>query len=384
VPTGDLAAAVGEDQVGKFLELFRLSRNSKDGFVYPTDRYTVEDKPLFTDERGRTHCPSANALYLAALRVLEVIVESKGDRAAYLAHRDKCLESQVESQFRRVIATEATVLSNVCETPQLQFEHDLVIQSGRILYIVEIKASPPREPFRDADKAITRVRDHFRSDSGPQKAFEQANALRKRMRSGEVVTLYREGGAVISLTSSDFDQIFCVCVTRDSYGPLATSLNLLLGNPEHDPYPWIIDFYSLEQFIDGFTHFGLGEAELVRYLSDRISLHGKVFGADELEFAGFFLRHDSLRPLTEADAGFVQLGPEYSDIFDDVYTANASGQQVERVVKTPVMRSFLAGETSVSADKSPGASPRSSASERSQKEKNRKRMAKQSKRRNRR
>lgn len=48
---------------------------------------------------------------------------------------------------------------------------------GRTVIVVEAKASPPVEPFRDPDRAFVRVRHAFRSDRGIEHAFEQGRRI---------------------------------------------------------------------------------------------------------------------------------------------------------------------------------------------------------------
>lgn len=377
LPMDQFERLVGADKAGGFVEMLLTKRGAEDQFVYPTARYSVEERPLFLDENRRIYCPSVNALYLAILTKGEATIELSDAKADYLVHRDKRLEEETESQFRRIVSPGALFMRSACETPDLQFEHDLIILSGRTLFIIEAKASPPREPFRDPDKAIVRVRDHFRSDAGPQKAFAQANGLRSKIFSGQVVPLYNKHGVLAELSQQNVDEIFCICVTRDTYGPLAASLDLLLEKEETESYPWVIDIYSLESLFDAFQHFGLHESDFNRYLSERTQLHGKIFGTDELEFAGFFLRHDSMRELIESEASFIQLAPDYSDVFDSVYEANARGEKIERVVVPANL-----GRTNERSKEA--VVKRRGDAKRKRVKKSRDRMAKQSRRRNRR
>lgn len=69
---------------------------------------------------------------------------------------------------------------------------------------------------------------------------------------------------------------------------------------------------------------------------DRVHLHGKVFGTDELEYAGFFIKNGSLSELRQADADIIVLPPNYSDIFDDIYLASKFGERVTVNVTEPV------------------------------------------------
>jgi len=64
---------------------------------------------------------------------------------------------------------------------------------------------------------------------------------------------------------------------------------------------------------------GWGAAELVVYLRDRARCHGKVYGTDELEYAGYFIRHGGLTEAIDTSADLLTLNPSYSDLFDELY-----------------------------------------------------------------
>lgn len=81
-------------------------------------------------------------------------------------------------------------------------------------------------------------------------------------------------------------------MTRDIFGALATNLALLLEKDAADSYPW------------------WGPTEFRKYLEQRIVLHGKVFSDDELDYAGYFIRHGSFDSAikTHADLATAQSG----------------------------------------------------------------------------
>jgi hypothetical protein len=70
---------------------------------------------------------------------------------------------------------------------------------------------------------------------------------------------------------------------------------------------------------EAWKYFGNKTDKLRRYLEQRILLHGKVFSPDELDFAGFFIRHGSFEAALRARADMVPLNPNYSGIFDEIY-----------------------------------------------------------------
>lgn len=332
-----------QDQFGdriaeSYWKLFVAHRGGVEGFTYFTERNTAEEKPLIEVCDGVALCPLANALYWAILRTGELELSSGERKESFLKNRDKTLEAKVEGITRRFFGGAADFFPHVFETNTQQFEHDLIIRWDRYLFVVEAKASPPVEPFRDPDKAFTRIQRAFQSDRGIQHAYDQANRIRSRIISGEPIELFDgDGNLAACLSPKDIDCTYCVCVTRDDFGPLAADLSLLLAKEKTDPYPWAVNILDLESILDAWGYFGWNPSRLCEYLNDRILLNGKLFASDELEIAGVFIHHGGLAHLVNADADRIQLTPQYSDVFDRIYQARHGGEQVVYAPTEPFM-----------------------------------------------
>ena len=328
----------GIAMANSFWELFVSKRGEITDFTYITERNVAEEKPLFEVEPGVAHCPQINALYFAVLSTGEQRLLSSPIRDVFLRRRDRTLEHEVEQIFRAYFPDGAQFLRGVYETATSEHEHDLIILWNRILFVVESKASPPVEPFRDPDKAFTRIRRAFRSDRGIQKAFDQANRLKKLITSHERVTLYDSNGSVVGIISrSDIDSIYLICVTRDDFGALATDLSLLLDKEENDSYPWAPNVFDLQALLESWTYFRWGPEKFGQYLDERLQLHGKIFATDELDVAGYFVQHGNFQRLLELEADRVVLNTQYSDVFDKVYMTRHGGPEVKYSPVEPVL-----------------------------------------------
>ena len=64
-------------------------------------------------------------------------------------------------------------------------------------------------------------------------------------------------------------------------------------------------------------------------------MHGKVFGVDELEYAGAFLKYGGLEYFIKAKADLVSLDPSESAIFDEIYFAEIENRKYELIITTP-------------------------------------------------
>jgi len=208
----------------------------------------------------------------------------------------------------------------VFESADATHEHDLVAIRDDTVFFVESKAAPPTEPFRDPERAHTRIARSF--TKGIQSGYEQAAALRRRLDNREQVPLYDDRGReLVVLDPNRLRKRFCVVVTRDNFGVIATDLALLLEKPNDEPYPWVVNTLDLEAIAAVWNHYGWPLSKLTHFLDDRVRLHGRIISSDELEYVGFFMTHGSLKWLLpkSGDNSLCQLEPHYSDVFDKLY-----------------------------------------------------------------
>ena len=303
-----------------YWRLFTISRGDGPDIQYPTETSIFETKPLILLDEENAICPEVNRLFTSILSTGQNALLDSNSKRSYLSRRDKSLEHETVEHFISMLDKGAVIQSNTYETPDAQFEHDIVALSGSLILIIEVKASPPVEPFRDPDRAFTRLKHSFRADTGIQGAFNQAERIRSRLAAGEVVKLYDEKGEeLVSIDPSVYHNRFSVTVTRDDFGPLATDLALLLEKDADTPYPWAVNILDLASLVEAWQYLNWGTDRLTEYLSGRAQCHGLVFGSDELEFAGYYIQHGDLGYILRTKADFISLEPSYSDFFDQLY-----------------------------------------------------------------
>ena len=133
--------------------------------------------------------------------------------------------------------------------------------------------------------------------------------------------------SVVHLYSSNSRNAFCVCVTRDSFGPLATFVSPLLSKGVDDPYPWVVNILDLEQIAEAWEYFKWDGRQLKSFLSQRVTLHDNVISDDELDFVGAYIKHCGLHHFARTDYDLITLDPTYALIFDDIYYHVHHGQQ---------------------------------------------------------
>lgn len=315
----DLVAHFGsEGEV--FWQLFSVGRGNGCPVEYPTERTVVEERPLIriSDDLAMTF--NVHLLFTSILMRGEECLASGSYREGYFRHRDRVTEDQVVEAFQRILGDDIEIYRNLFETDDSQNEHDLVIVSSLLCLLVEVKASPPVKPFRDPDKAYERVTRAFHSDRGIQSAYNQAMRLMRLIEQNETVLLYdRRGNEVLRLSDDIVSRTFCVTVTRDNHGPLATFLSLLLEKADGDPYPWAVNLLDLQNLAEAWQYFRWDGRQLRAFLSQRVKLNEIVFSHDELDYVGAFIRHCGLHHFERQDIDFTQLDASYSDIFDEIH-----------------------------------------------------------------
>ena len=345
------------DKADLFWDQFTIARGDGEPIKYPTEQSVIERRPLIRSSDNDAILINLNLLFNAILLAGETCLVNGPIRDKYFSTRDDTLEHQAAETFARMLGPQAKVYRSLFETEDLQYEHDSVVVTPDVCLFLEVKASPPTEPFRDPDRAITRLKHNFRADTGIQAAYQQSLRLMQAIRQGGLTLFNRRGEKALSLPSSIQANCFCVCITRDSFGPLATYLSLLLEKDVADPYPWVVNIWDLENVSEAWKYFQWDGRQLKNFLSMRIQLHDKAYSDDELDYVGAYMRHCGLRTIVEADTDFVQLDPTYSSIVDDIYThLHQGGKRVSINPVYPVhlnLRKSLMANTTVFEDTVP-------------------------------
>jgi len=352
ISRADIQNQFGERIALSYWKQFACHRGEVQDFRYLTERNVAGEKPLFEVAKEVALCVSANALYEAILKVGEDRLSSGEKRDLFFRKRDRALEKETEEKMRVLFGPSADFFAHAVETETGDFEHDLIIRWHRRLFVIEAKAMPPAEPFRDPDKAFTRLKRAFQSDRGIQKAYEQADRARGNWAAGNPVDLHDgNGNQVAHIEPSDIDAVYCMCVTRDDFGPLAIDLSLLLKKDKLAPYPWAINIIDLGTLLEAWGYLGWGPEKLCEYLDSRVLLNGRVFASDELEIAGFFIKHGGLSTLLQGTYDRAFIDPTYSSVFDRIYLARHGGEPVEYAPTEPIVRDLREAVADLSRDR---------------------------------
>jgi hypothetical protein len=211
------------------------------------------------------------------------------------------------------------VWKGICETPDAQFEHDIVAKVDETWIVAETKASPLRRNFFDPDKAFKRIRDDFRSDRGIQKAYEQGKRLKQILITSKQIRLYDTHGRAVIDEPGPAKEVFVICVTGEFWGRVGIDLSILLEKQSNAPYPWAVCIDDLESFLNGLKFRNKRVDNIFSFLRQREKLHGRTFCDDELNICGYFLENDTLPTLPDEPKKRYIFTPENSSVFDEIF-----------------------------------------------------------------
>lgn len=327
---------LGDDVVDSFIKAFVTERGNSSEIKYITDENPFSYKPIVTVNNLDYMLPSANAAYEAIILNLEKFFKESKHNDKFRKARDNRLEHETFCTFRDFFPESTTILQSVFETNKSHNEHDLIIFHNKTILIVEAKASPRRAPLREPARAYIRIRDDFKRKSGIQSASEQANNLRNLIINNEKTSLYdKKGNLLYTINRCDYDNIYCICVTKDDFGMLATNLTLMLEKKEDEPYPWVICIQDLKFYFDCLKEIDLDHDYFLNYIHERIKIHGKATACDELEYAGAYLNYGGFDFINKEVNSNVFLDISESRVFDEIHIEKINGRKYVHQIKKP-------------------------------------------------
>jgi len=316
---GEIKKRFGKEKTIAFLNLFTISENNQN-FRYYTEDNPVSSHPIFKINDNELLNLNNRFLMNAIYILLNNILEKSTEKEKFFKTRSIESENKTLSIFKVLFKDKADYFQNIFEEQDKQFEHDILIIFKKIIFIIEVKSGKKREPFRDPKKAFKRINDDFNGEKGIQKSFEQALHLKNKILNNKKTILYDERGNMITeILRDSIDEVCIICVTRESFGAIASNLSLLLTKPDEEKYPWCVNIFDLETIIDGFCFKNLKPENFIYYLKKRSELHEIIYATDELDIAGYFLCYGDFIDLESKNADRVFLSPTYCDIFDKIY-----------------------------------------------------------------
>ena len=331
------------ESVGEaYWDAFVSQRGAAPFINYPTEMSIIESKPLVEVSSDIAMFYDLHALFNAIMVQGERVLLTGPEKSKYEEHRARTLETQTEIAISIILGEDTITRPQVFDRDRN--EHDLVAYNSDICLFVESKSSPPGEPFRDIDRAYSRIEQDFRSERGIQSGFRQAVKLLDILKSEDQLALYDKDQVELDRVSVDLaEKAFPVVVTKDNFGMLATRLSLLLAKDADQPYPFVTNILDLQNIAMIWQHYGWGAKQFRAYLGQRSQLHEKVFADDEMDFVGAFVQHCGLHFWLNAPATNLVLSSSYSQIVDQIDAVVNFGAKLKRISPVHPAGSLVSG-----------------------------------------
>ncbi|WP_272688501.1 hypothetical protein [Providencia sp. PROV128] len=319
---------IPSEHIEIFKKNYSITKGEGHDIKYITDENILDKKPIITTGDNRYTLSFINQILFAIQNNIEDFFKSDNKLSEkYRKSRDKKLETDTKKAFQEILPANSLVIESVFENNKSSHEHDLLIKVDRTILIIEAKAAPRREPLTDPYRAFTRIKDDFKRKSGIQGGCDQALRLKSFIENNETAVLYdKKGNELLTLNKLDYDEIFCICVTKDEFGMLATDLSSLLEKPENSDYPWVVKITDLKFYFSCLKYINKDWEYFMSYLRSRIALMGKIYSSDELEIAGHHLKHGGFGTINEKNS-ILMLDMSESNVFDEIHIAKLEGKK---------------------------------------------------------
>ncbi len=303
------------DKVNTILSQLKIRRETTD-FLFYTGQNPLVLRPIVDLENGLYQAFEEKRVSHAILFKLEEICKEKEATKARLTHsKGHYLEDKIENLFRKFFGEKVEIISNYVIDG---CEQDIMVLWNEYLFVVEAKAYSNREPFRNTEKAFTRIKDDFMGCIGY--AYKQCKRIENKMKAGKPFDLKDDKGNVIkTINPVDYDgNDFYIIVNQESFGQIQVDLSMFLEIGDDQNYPWAVRFDDLEVFLLTLIAKKKTPQFFVDFLIMREYLHGHIVCSDEGEICGGYITGTITQAIAEGE-DVVTTTPGLASVFDDQY-----------------------------------------------------------------
>lgn len=188
-------------KVNTILSQVTIKRETTD-FLYYTGQNPLVQCPIVDLGNGLYQVFEEKRVLHAILFLLETICKDTNAAKARLTHsKGLYLENKIEDLFRKFFGSKAEIINNYeidcCE-------QDIIVLWNGYLFVIEAKAYTNREPFRNTEKAFTRIKDDFNDCIGY--AYKQCKRVEDKLKVGKPFDLMDKKGKVLkTIDPADYD-----------------------------------------------------------------------------------------------------------------------------------------------------------------------------------
>lgn len=300
------------DKVNIILKILSCKREERE-FLYYTETNPgnpLYDKPIVDIGNNMFQVFDVKQILHAIDNLLENICKGTDK---YVEKKGKLLEERIIVLFQKFLKKDYKVYSGYFID---DCEQDILILWKDYAFIIESKAFLLKEPFRDPERAFTRIKRDFNSSIGY--AYQQTKRVEDKFINKEILEIKDKNGNIIDKINTDNYQDFSIIVNLNSFGQVQCDLSYLLNIQENDVFPWAVKFDDLEIFLLTLIAQNKKPEIFVDFLLMREELHSKLICDDELEICGGFLIKKITQKTIRA-ASTIITNPTLGDVFDQQY-----------------------------------------------------------------
>ncbi|MGJ1538197.1 hypothetical protein ACR784_24570 [Sphingobacterium multivorum] len=218
----DLYHSFETEKVDKFLALFSREPLPDASIRYYTAESPFELAPLLRFSNGQYLSLYGKQLPISIYKLFYAhLISDQKYNSKLRKHREKNLEHKVTDIFKYFFPKQEAFFyeKNFIEK---NYEQDLLIIFKGTVIIVETKAAKLREPFRDVDKAIIRLKDDFKDSI--QYGFEQCKRVEDYFFDDNPFDITDEKGKILyKVNPNKIKNIYSIVVTLERFGSLQTT-----------------------------------------------------------------------------------------------------------------------------------------------------------------
>lgn len=184
------------------------------------------------------------------------------------------------------------------------------------------QASKLREPFRDVEKAIHRLKSDFKNSI--QYGFDQCKRVEDLFYSDSVFDLKNDRKKTLNtINPSKIQNTFSIVVTLERFGCLQTDLGLMLEKDDDIDYPWCVYIDDLEVFLKALKLNSKNHINrFLDFLDYRRQIHERMYSIDELDVCASYLQNPTnFKRLVNTNDLFLTFSPYEQGHFDQLYWA---------------------------------------------------------------
>lgn len=313
-------ASLPRDSVDAFLTgASVLPGASGPSYTLPTDKSQHSLFLRLAD--GAFYVIDICSLHQGLFTLAETAVTSAGGKVSerYYDWRGKVTPKNVAGALAGVFGAEA-VFENLYYSPTGRAENfaeaDILIRCGDAVVLCEVKGHELNRDVSDPVGPDRMARD-FKTI---QKGYDQCQRTRRYItqRDPEAFSTFYQSDLKTPMLElvGPVREFHYLVVTANSFGSLAGNCGELLKRDTDDPLPVVLSESELSTMLEYIKE----PNALLKYLRQRVLLHGFLKTQDELEPAGVFVTQGSLDDLVEkklsGECDFMVLHPDVSFVFN--------------------------------------------------------------------